>query len=197
MSLEATINVAHWLPRSQANGPGTRFVLWTQGCPLACPGCWNPDTWSTESRTLMSVDEILALIDEATPIEGVTLSGGEPFAQSAVLVQLASAVRDRGLSRMAFTGYELCELTSPDQQALLKLLDIVITGRFVAAQKRSDLLWRGSSNQVVHFLTDRYRQGDHEEAVAVEVALDGRGGARVTGFPPHSLLVQLRTGRAS
>lgn len=197
MSRDATVNVAHWLPRSQANGPGTRFVLWTQGCPLACPGCWNPDTWSTESRTLMSVDEILARIDEATPIEGVTLSGGEPFAQAAVLVQLASAVRDRGLTCMAFTGYEMWELTSPDQRALLNLLDIVVTGRFVAAQRRSDLLWRGSSNQVVHFLTDRYRQGEHVEAVAVEVALDGRGGARVTGFPSHSLLVQLRAGRVS
>jgi anaerobic ribonucleoside-triphosphate reductase activating protein len=143
----------------------------------------------------MRVDEILELIDETPSIEGVTLSGGEPFLQAAVLVQLASALRDRGLSRMAFTGYELCELTSPDQQALLNLLDIVVTGRFVAAKKRSDLLWRGSSNQEVHFLTDRYRQGEHDEAVAVEVSLDGRGGARVTGFPPQSLLVQLRTAR--
>ena len=51
------LTLARTLPRSAANGPGERFVLWVQGCPLACPGCWNPDTWAFERRDLRSVEE--------------------------------------------------------------------------------------------------------------------------------------------
>lgn len=143
----------------------------------------------------MSVDDILELIDQAMPVEGVTLSGGEPFVQACGLVHLAEAVRDRGLSVMAFTGFELEELTTPDQRRLLELLDIVVTGRFVASLKRTDLRWRGSSNQTVHFRSERYRGDVEGDAAAVEVTLDGRGGVRVTGFPTASLLVQIRVGR--
>jgi anaerobic ribonucleoside-triphosphate reductase activating protein len=125
------------------------------------------------------------------PVEGVTFSGGEPFAQASGLVQLAEVVRERGLSLMAFTGYELEELTVPDQQRLLGLLDIVVTGRFVASLKRTDLRWRGSSNQRVHFLSDRYAAEAEGDGAAVEVTLDGRGGVRVTGFPTSELLVQI------
>lgn len=196
MQRRASINVAHWLPRSEANGPGTRFVLWTQGCPLACPGCWNPDTWSDQPRSLMTVDDILELLDRAMPVEGVTFSGGEPFVQASGLLQLAEAVRERGLSLMAFTGYEIEELTAFEQQRLLGLLDVVVTGRFVASLKRDDLRWRGSSNQRVHFLSERYRVDEQTESAAAEVTLDGRGGVRITGFPPVSLLAQIRTSRS-
>jgi len=143
----------------------------------------------------MSVGDIMALVDSAMPIGGITFSGGEPFVQAAALVDLALAARNRGLSLMAFTGFELDELTSSDQQRLLALLDIVVTGRFVAPLKRSDLLWRGSSNQTVRFLTSRYQPSDFGEVAAVEVSLDGHGGACVTGFPSPSLLVQLRASR--
>lgn len=143
----------------------------------------------------MTVDDILELLDRAMPLEGVTFSGGEPFVQASGLLQLAEAVRERGLSLMAFTGYEIEELSASDQRRLLGLLDIVVTGRFVASLKRTDLRWRGSSNQRVHFLSERYRADVQGDAAAVEVTLDGRGGVRVTGFPPVSLLAQIRAGR--
>jgi anaerobic ribonucleoside-triphosphate reductase activating protein len=144
----------------------------------------------------MTVDDILELLDRAMPIEGVTFSGGEPFVQASGLLQLAEAVRERGLSLIAFTGYEIEELTAPDQRRLLGLLDIVVTGRFVASLKSTDLRWRGSSNQRVHFLSERYRADVEDDAAAVEVTLDGRGGIRVTGFPTSELLVQLRGARS-
>lgn len=144
----------------------------------------------------MTVDDILELLDRAMPVEGITLSGGEPFVQAAGLVQLAECVRERGLSLMAFTGYEIEELTASDQQKLLRLLDVVVTGRFVASLKRTDLRWRGSSNQRIHFLTERYTAEAQDDAAAVEVTLDGRGGVRVTGFPTSELLVQLRGARS-
>lgn len=144
----------------------------------------------------MTVDDILELLDRAMPVEGVTFSGGEPFVQASGLLQLAEAVRERGLSLMAFTGYEIEELTAFEQQRLLGLLDVVVTGRFVASLKRDDLRWRGSSNQRVHFLSERYRVDEQTESAAAEVTLDGRGGVRITGFPPVSLLAQIRTSRS-
>ena len=71
------LNLARTLPRSAANGPGERFVLWVQGCPLACPGCWNPDTWAFERRDLRSVEDLAAVILATEGIEGVTFTGGE------------------------------------------------------------------------------------------------------------------------
>src|SRR6476646_9130931 len=104
------VNVARTLPRSAANGPGERFVVWVQGCPRACPGCWNPDTWAFERRDLREVDDLIAEVLSTDGIEGVTFTGGEPFAQARALAEIARAVRATGLSVFVFTGYELDEL---------------------------------------------------------------------------------------
>ena len=104
------LNVARWIARSRANGPGERFVLWVQGCVLACPGCWNPDTWRTSPRILVSVDEICERVLGTAGIEGVTFTGGEPFLQARALARVAGRVRAAGLSVMVFTGHELDEL---------------------------------------------------------------------------------------
>ena len=96
------LNLARTLHRSAANGPGERFVVWVQGCPLACPGCWNPDTWSFERRVVRDIDELAAEILSVEDIEGVTFTGGEPFAQARALAELARRVRHRGLSAFVF-----------------------------------------------------------------------------------------------
>ncbi len=181
------LNVAHILPRSAANGPGERFVVWVQGCPLACPGCWNPATWSFERRDLRHVADLAAEILATKGIEGVTLTGGEPFGQARGLVALAEPLRAAGLSVFVFTGYELDELVHPDQRALLAVADVVVSGRYVEAERASGLPWRGSTNQRVHFLTGRYGPSDMAEAPEVEVHLDG-GEVSITGFPVEWLL---------
>lgn len=73
------VNVAGWIARSCANGPGERFVLWVQGCPLACPGCWAPYTWDFASRRLMTVDSLEAEIVAASGIRRDSLLGGGPL----------------------------------------------------------------------------------------------------------------------
>lgn len=189
----AQLNVARWLPRSRVNGPGERFVLWVQGCPLHCPGCWNPDTWSFAPRKVVSVAELREHILAAQPIDGVTFTGGEPFAQAGPLADLAESLRGHDLSLMAFTGYELHELTDPDQQRLLALLDILVTGRFVRELHADSLLWRGSSNQRVHYLTPRHacHERHPDDEPSVELVLDPSGRVSVVGFPTDHLLVQL------
>ncbi|MFN4243047.1 MAG: 4Fe-4S single cluster domain-containing protein [Tepidisphaerales bacterium] len=189
----AQLNVARWLPRSRVNGPGERFVLWVQGCPLHCPGCWNPDTWSFAPRKVVSVAELLEHVLAVRPIDGVTFTGGEPFAQAGPLADLAESLRGHDLSLMAFTGYELHELTHPDQQRLLAQLDIVVTGRFVRELQADGLLWRGSSNQRVHYLTPRHARREVEVGgePTAELIIDRSGRVSVVGFPIQELLVEL------
>jgi anaerobic ribonucleoside-triphosphate reductase activating protein len=177
------LNVARTLCRSAANGPGERFVVWAQGCPLACPGCWNPDTWSFERRVLRDVDELAAEIVSVDGIEGVTFTGGEPFAQARALAQLGRRVKYRGLSVFVFTGYDLNELSSEPARELLAVADVLVAGRYIMAERTLDMPWRGSSNQQVHFLTDRYSPSSMGDAVMSEVRLDSHGTLTLTGFP--------------
>ena len=182
------LNLARTLPRSAANGPGERFVLWVQGCPLACPGCWNPDTWAFERRDLRSVEDLAAVILATEGIEGVTFTGGEPFAQARALTALAERVRTAGLSVFVFTGYGLDELTRPEHLALLTVTDVVVAGRYIESKRATGLAWRGSANQRVHFLSDRHGPGDMNEVAEVEFHVDSDGTLTVTGFPDAELL---------
>lgn len=182
------LNLARVIHRSAANGPGERFVIWVQGCPLACEGCWNPDTWAFERRKLREVQELSAEILKTTGIEGVTFTGGEPFMQARALAEVARVVRGAGLSVFIFTGYELAELTRPEHRALLAVADVVVTGRYVAEQRALDLPWRGSTNQAVHFLTPRYGATDMLRAPKAELQIGADGALTVTGFPEGELL---------
>jgi anaerobic ribonucleoside-triphosphate reductase activating protein len=177
------LNVARVLPRSAANGPGDRFVVWVQGCPLACAGCWNQDTWAFERRNLRGVDSLAAEVLSTPGIEGVTFSGGEPFAQARALADLARRARKAGLSVCVFTGYELSELRSEDQRSLLALTDILVTGRYDQEKRTTNLPWRGSSNQSVLFLSSRYGPPSLEDAAAVEAHISRDGHITLTGFP--------------
>jgi anaerobic ribonucleoside-triphosphate reductase activating protein len=182
------LNVARVLPRSAANGPGDRFVVWVQGCALACAGCWNPDTWAFVPREGYDVAALAADVTGTTGIEGVTFTGGEPFRQARALAELARVIRGAGLSVFIFTGYELAELTRPDHRALLALADVVVAGRYVEAQRALGLPWRGSANQEVHFLTKRYGPDDMQRSAAVELHIGSGGALTVTGFPEPELL---------
>lgn len=177
------LNLARTLARSAANGPGERFVLWVQGCPLACPGCWNPDTWAFGRRDLRSVGELAQVILATEGVEGVTFTGGEPFVQARALAALAERVRAAGLSVFVFTGYELDELTRPEHRDLLACTDVLVAGRYVATQRERGLAWRGSANQRVHFLTARHDVSDMHTAPEVEFHLAADGSVTVTGFP--------------
>lgn len=183
------VNLARTLQRSAVNGPGERFVVWTQGCPLACPGCWNPDTWAFERRDLQPVEDLADSILATEGIEGVTLTGGEPFAQAKALTELAKIVRTAGLSVFVFTGYDLDELTHPEHLALLEVADVVVTGRYIDEQRVSGWAWRGSANQHVHFLSERYSLTDMEDVAEVEFHIEKDGTLTVTGFPTLSGLL--------
>jgi anaerobic ribonucleoside-triphosphate reductase activating protein len=182
------LNLARTLRRSAANGPGERFVVWVQGCPLACPGCWNPDTWSFARREARQVDALIADILGVAGIEGVTFTGGEPFAQARALAAIAARVQVAGLSVVVFTGYEMDELDGADARSLLAHTDLLVAGRYVQGEREEGLPLRGSRNQRLHFLTGRYGPIDVLDAPDAEVHLSPDGAVTVTGFPCSSLL---------
>lgn len=182
------VNLARTLPRSAVNGPGERFVVWVQGCPLACPGCWNPDTWSFEHRDMRAVDDLAASILATEGIEGVTFTGGEPFAQARALAKLAEQLQSAGLSVVVFTGYDIAELRRPEHRALLTSTDVLVAGRYVEALRATGLAWRSSTNQHVHFLSDRYGPGDIDGVAEAEFHLGEDGTLAITGFPSPELL---------
>ena len=186
------IRIARTLARSAVNGPGERHVIWVQGCPLRCPGCWNADTWPASGGHLVTTEQLWEGLQDATretpEIEGVTLSGGEPFAQAEALLPLVKHIRAAGLSVMAFSGFEWAELTRvPVRRALLARCDVVVSGRYMATKRSLHLPWRGSSNQRIHFLSGRYGRNDIPLENGCEWHLDG-GGAVLTGFPGDDVL---------
>ena len=179
----ATIRVARVLDRTRIYGPGWRTAIWVQGCSLACPGCWNKELWPKRGGVDMPIEELSERIISNEFTEGVTLLGGEPLQQAESLLPLLRAVRDAGKSVFLYTGYELEELDDA-QSECVGLADIAVTGRYLEEQRDLHLTWRGSSNQQVRFLTDRYPpDAMGEEVREVEVHIKKDGSMAVFGYP--------------
>src|SRR5688500_5612101 len=98
------LRTARVIAETEAEGPGRRFAVWLQGCPLRCPGCCNPEMLREEGGVWRQVDELAAELDHAD-VEGLTLLGGEPFAQAPAAAALARAARRQGKSVMVFSGF--------------------------------------------------------------------------------------------
>lgn len=152
------LKIGKFLISNYVNGPGRRFVIWFQGCPIRCKGCFNPEFWDEDGGISMSVEELISEIKFHKEIEGVTFTGGEPLVQGEDLLSLSKLIKSMGLSIVCYTGYLLEDILAdkvPKAKDILSYVDILIDGPYVEAEKDS-LIWRGSRNQRVHFLTDRY-----------------------------------------
>ena len=181
MKREVSLRVHAIEPRSRANGPGTRTVIWVQGCTLGCPGCFNPATWPAAGGQEM---EIAAIVDavRAAGSEGVTVSGGEPFEQPEALLALVTALA--GTSIIVFSGFTRGEIErQPLGPAVLERIDVLVDGRYVDKRRVASGL-RGSANQVVHLLTPRHRMADIESTPVGEVIIGPDGEVRVSGVDP-------------
>ncbi|MCL2678191.1 MAG: radical SAM protein [Clostridiales bacterium] len=148
------IKLAGVLKESVADGPGIRMTVFTQGCARACPGCHNPDTQDFSGGEWHDTEELFRQFAANRHLRGLTLSGGEPFAQAAACAFLARQVRESGKDVVVYTGYtweELLALGEADEgiRLLLENANIVVDGPFILAQKDLDLPFRGSANQRV------------------------------------------------
>jgi anaerobic ribonucleoside-triphosphate reductase activating protein len=190
---EVVLRVAQIVPVTEAEGPGVRFALWFQGCPLRCPGCCNPEMLPFEGGTPTPAAEVLRQIEAAARdhgVEGITFLGGEPLAHAAGAVVLARALKERGLTVMIFSGYVLedaRQMPDPAVAELLDLTDILVDGPYVRELPDTNRRWIGSTNQRIHFLSDRYQADDPRWRMrnTLEVRLRGRE-LTVNGFPGRS-----------
>jgi anaerobic ribonucleoside-triphosphate reductase activating protein len=190
---EPTLRVAQIVPCTEAEGPGRRFALWFQGCPLRCPGCCNPEMLPFEGGTEMSLTEVVAGVEEAarlSGVEGITLLGGEPLAHAAAGAALARKVHELNLTVMIFSGYTLEEarqLPEPAVSELLALTDILVDGPYLREQPETRRRWIGSANQRIHFLSDRYQADDPRWLLPNTLEIRLRGPElSVNGFPARS-----------
>lgn len=141
------------------NGPGTRCTLFVAGCVHECKGCYNKSTWRINSGvpfTSALADKIIAdLNDTRIHRQGLTLSGGDPLHPQNVADVLALVKRVRseceGKDIWLWTGYRLEELDDAQRQ-VVDLINVLVDGKFVQELADPSLLWRGSSNQVIHYL---------------------------------------------
>ena len=183
------IRVHGVLPQSRVNGPGLRALVHLQGCTLGCPGCFNPGTHSPHGGEAVPVDALVARL-LVEPVDGVTISGGEPFQQAEPLLELLRGLRARGVdSILVFTGYRLEELAAvPGAEAALGHIDVLVAGRYDTARAVPGATLLASDNQRLHFLTDAHGPHDVAEVGAdVEITIRPDGGVTMTGFPDPSL----------
>lgn len=135
---------------SIVDGTGFRLTIFTQGCPHHCPGCHNPQTHDFEGGFWANTDEIIQTAKENPLLDGITLSGGDPFVQPIPCTALAQAAHAIGLNVWTYTGYtweEIWEQADPNQIALLQNTDILVDGPFLQDQRSLELLFKGSKNQ--------------------------------------------------
>ena len=138
---------------SIVDGPGLRYVLFTQGCPHHCKGCHNPQTHPFSGGKIYQFDSLLSAYKENPLLAGMTFSGGEPFEQALPLSHLAKAIHKLGGNIVTYTGYtyeNLCRgITNgkPEWRQLLDETDILIDGPYMEELRDLSLLFRGSSNQ--------------------------------------------------
>lgn len=135
---------------SIVDGPGLRLTIFTQGCLHHCPGCHNPQTHDPEGGSWADTGDILAAAAENPLLDGITLSGGDPFLQPVPCLALAEGAHKIGLNVWTYTGYTweaLLEENDAEKLALLKETDVLVDGPFLLAERSLELRFCGSRNQ--------------------------------------------------
>ena len=137
---------------SIVDGPGFRLAVFTQGCPHHCPGCHNPETHPFDKGKEVDTEKIIRMMEDNPLLDGITLTGGDPFCQPKACAHLAKAAKEMGLNVWAYSGWtyeELLEKAETDTDILdvLKNTDVLIDGPFVLKERTLELRFRGSRNQ--------------------------------------------------
>lgn len=164
MAENEQIRIAGIVKESIVDGPGIRYVIFTQGCPHQCEGCHNPLSHDYNGGYFISFDEILTAIKKNPLLDGVTFSGGEPFEQAGPLSVLASQIKALGLNIVCYSGYTYEQIiqrsqNNSDYKKLIDTIDRLIDGKFDIDQKDLLLKFKGSRNQRIINVRDSQKLG--------------------------------------
>jgi anaerobic ribonucleoside-triphosphate reductase activating protein len=199
-----TLDYAGYAFPVEGLGPGKRLAIWVRGCDRHCAGCIAPELARPGSPTPLTrvISDLQPLLSQA---DGLSISGGEPFAQAATLTTLLDQLRHiHDIEVLIYTGYRLEELREKDDasRALLQRIDLLIDGPFLDTAPNT-LQWRGSDNQRVHLLSTRAgRYAGHTDLPMAEVRplqvqmLDATN-YRIIGIPRRGDLATYRVAMAA
>ena len=168
---------------SKVNGPGNRFVLWTQGCSKGCSECFNPETWSREIYKEFSPIELFELIKNFE-VDGITISGGDPLEQEDELLELLMLLSTMRLRKgiILFSGFTRAEISSNIiREKCLSYIDVLIDGRYEKNLK-VDFSLKGSSNQEFYFFSNKILSDELSFDQEIEIS-SLEGDIMMTGFP--------------
>ncbi|MGI6174073.1 MAG: anaerobic ribonucleoside-triphosphate reductase activating protein [Christensenellales bacterium] len=161
------IRIAGTVNDSIVDGAGFRYAVFTQGCAHHCPGCHNPETQPFDGGKVVDTDDLIREFSENPLLDGITLSGGEPFEQPEPCAVLCDAAHEIGLSVWAYSGYTFEQLMEDDKKKkLLEKTDILIDGPFILAERTLEARFRGSRNQRAIDVKQSLKEG---RAVETEV----------------------------
>jgi len=140
--------------------------------------------WDFNKGIEISLSGIMNLImNEKKYISGVTILGGEPFDQFENVSLLSKKIYESDLSLMLYTGYEITEIKKMHYDTIFKYTDILVCGRYLHEKRNVSLQWRGSDNQSVLFLSDRYSKSIIKEGNYIEIHIDDSGYLEFLGYP--------------
>lgn len=160
------MNIARILYPVKVLGPGNRVGIWVAGCHRKCPGCSNPELWEKQPNYEISISEFMTIIKDIAshhPVDGFTISGGEPMNQAEELAGLVASLREISPDILIYTGYTLGELRTieyPAIQTLLTQIGVLVDGPYLEELNDNSLL-RGSSNQQIHILDSALEEKYH------------------------------------
>lgn len=186
------IRLSHTTASTKVLGPGNRYAIWMQGCQKNCRRCINPAGKKVDGGFLIPIAMLLENIKEQSDIQGVTISGGEPFLQFEALEKLVSKIKSGlGYDIMLYSGYRLPELISwlgeKQAESFFSKIDIFIDGEYIDERDHGEL-YRGSDNQNIYFFTDKYAAFQeriyHAKNRDVEFAIERDGQIVLIGIPP-------------
>lgn len=190
------LNIYHYIASTKALGPYNRFALWVSGCEFNCPNCMTPDAQPLDSGKLININTLAEMIKNTKNIEGLTITGGEPFLQAKELNKLLDKIQELNLGVIVYTGYtkeKLVEKNDEQIDFLLSRIDLLIDGLYIHELNINDAL-KGSSNQVVHRLSNRYNdiftEVYHHKKRAIEIHLNNDD-IMVVGIPKKNTLDNL------
>ena len=194
-SSELLLRVARVTHATTAEGPNLRSAIWVQGCSIRCKGCINPHLFSDRGGEPLAPE---AIIDDAlaADVEGLTLLGGEPLDQPEAIARLAHLAQDAGLGVICFTGFtiETVRETS-DGRGLLRHVDLLVDGPYLASTPDMDRALVGSRNQRFIHLSDRYVGYDPARTPdRVDLRILPSGEVSIAGFLTAEHLGELAEG---
>ena len=188
MQITSYLNIAARTQATKALGPGSRYAIWVQGCPFNCRECIAPDWIPIRKADIYDIEELVQEV-VSLPIDGITISGGEPMLQAgelSVFLKLIYSTRP-GLTTIVFTGFKIEQLIWQEAKDLLAQTDLLIDGLYQRNLHTTSGL-RGSENQRLHFLSDKllpYRQSLESEHQIVELQIQDNGILQV-GIPDRN-----------